>query len=245
MKYAQGIIGLLIGTALGGSVIAATTENSAPTGDIRAQVLQVIKEEPQAIVDSLNAWQAKQQEEKMAGASAALKDPATNAAVHDTADSAFIGKADSKNTVVEFFDYNCPACKMQFEQLDALHKADGDVKIIFKEYPIFGAQSEANSRIGIAVNRIAPDKYFAWHTKMMTNKGRTDEATALKYAQEVGIDTAKLKEEAASPKVAEILAAERALGQKLNLQGTPSLIIGDELVPHAMGADEIKSKFAN
>ncbi len=242
MKYAQGIIGLLVGTALGGSVVAATTDGAA-TGDVRAQVLQVIKEEPQAIIDSLNAWQAKQQEEKQAGASAALKDPQVNKAVHDTTDSPFVGKADSTKTVVEFFDYNCPACKMQFEQLSALHKSDSDVKIIFKEYPIFGAQSETNSKIGLAVHRLAPEKYFDWHTKMMSNKGRTDEATALQYASEVGIDTAKLKEEAASPKVAEILATERALGQKLNLQGTPTLIVGDELVPHAMGADEIKAKF--
>ncbi len=242
MKYAQGIIGLLVGTALGGSVVAATTDG-AVSGDIRAQVLQIIKEEPQAILDSVNAYSQKQQQDKQAEASGALKDPATNAAVHDTTDSAFIGKADSKKTVVEFFDYNCPACKMQFEQLSALHKSDSDVKIIFKEYPIFGEQSEANSKVGIAVNRLAPEKYFDWHTKMMSNKGRTDEAAALKYASEVGIDADKLKEEAASPKVAEILATERALGQKLNLQGTPSLVIGDELVPHAMGADEIKAKF--
>lgn len=242
MKYAQGIIGLLVGTALGGSVVAATTD-TAVSGDVRAQVLQVIKDEPQAIIDSLNAWQTKQQEEKQAGASAALKDPAVSKAVHDTTDSAFIGKVDSTKTVVEFFDYNCPACKMQFEQLSALHKADSDVKIIFKEYPIFGEQSEMNSKIGIAVNRIAPEKYFAWHSKMMTSQGRTDEAAALKYASEVGIDAAKVKEEAASAKVGEILAAERALGQKLNLQGTPSLVIGDELVPHAMGAEEITAKF--
>lgn len=245
MKYAQGIIGLLVGTALGGSVVAATTEGTgtASKDDIRAVVLEVIKEEPQAIMESVSNWQQQQVQQKQADASAALKDPELNKAVHDTTDSPFIGKADSTKTVVEFFDYNCPACKMQFEQLSALHKADSDVKIIFKEYPIFGAQSEANSRIGIAVHRIAPEKYFAWHTKMMTNKGRTDEATALKYASEVGIDAEKLKAEAASDKVAEILAAERALGQKLNLAGTPSLVIGDELVPHAMGADEIKAKF--
>lgn len=245
MKYAQGIIGLLVGTALGGSVVAATTEGNGNhnADSIRAVVLQVIKEEPQAIMESVSAWQQKQQQEKLAGASAALKDPAVMKAVLDTTDSPFIGPADSTKTVVEFFDYNCPACKMQFEQLDALHKTDSDVKIIFKEYPIFGAQSEANSRLGLAVHRIAPDQYFAWHTKMMSNKGRTDEATALKYATELGINEAKLKEEAAGPKVEEILAAERALGQKLNLQGTPSLVIGDELVPHAMGADEIKAKF--
>ena len=248
MKYAQGIIGLLIGTALGGSVVAATTTPAGAAGSadmesIRAVVLQVIKEEPQAIMESVSAWQQKKQQEKIAGASAALKDPAVKSAVVDTTDSPFIGKADSTKTVVEFFDYNCPACKMQFEQLDKLHKADGDVKIIFKEYPIFGAQSETNSKIGIAVHRLAPDQYYAWHKKMMSNKGRTDEATALKYAGELGINKAKLKAEAASPKVEEILATERALGQKLNLQGTPSLVIGDELVPHAMIAEEITAKF--
>ena len=245
MKYAQGIIGLLVGTALGGSVIAATGETvGTDKNAIRATVLEVIKEEPQAIIDSLNNWQATQQKQKTADASAALKDAATNAAVHDTTDSPFIGKADSTKTVVEFFDYNCPACKMQFQELDKLHKADADVKIIFKEYPIFGAQSETNSKIGIAVHRLYPEKYFAWHSKMMGTQGRTDEASALKYATQVGMDADKVKTESQSDAVAKILETERALGQKLNLQGTPSLIVADELVPHALRVEEIKEKWA-
>lgn len=248
MKHAQGFIGALLGTVVGAVVVVAALDKmpgAAAGGNVEETVRQVIKNEPQLIMESVSNWQRKQQEQKSAEAGKALQDPALNAAVHDTKDTPFIGDANSTRTVVEFFDYNCPACKMQFTELEKLHKQDKGVKIIFKEYPIFGEQSETNSKIGIAVHRLYSEKYFAWHTKMMGNKGRTDEATALQYASELGMDAAKVKAEAGTEEVANILAAERELGQKLNIQGTPSLVIGNELVPHAMMVDQLKEKLAD
>jgi protein-disulfide isomerase len=133
---------------------------------------------------------------------------------------------------------------MQYKELEKLLAAQKDVKVVFKEYPIFGPQSDTNAKIGLAVGRLYPEKYFAFHGKMMSHEGRSDEAQALKFAESLGMDSAKIKAEAAKPEISTILEADKALGITLQLQGTPTVIVNGELVPHAMGAAELAEKLS-
>ena len=239
------LAGLLIGTALGGAGATAMVGGSTASADeeaIKAIVRETIKQEPQLILDSVQAYQIKAQQEKTKAASNALKDPAVKKAVFNTKDAPFVGPEDSDKVVVEFFDYNCPACKMQFRELDKFLAERKDVKVIFKEYPIFGPQSETNAKIALAVSRLAPEKYFAFHSKMMGFEGRAAEKDALQFAKDLGLNPDKVKSESQSEEVAAILDADRELGAKLNLQGTPTLIVGEELVPHALGQAELTQR---
>lgn len=236
------IIALLAGAVLGGA--AMTQSNAIGGGDekIKEIVRQVIKDEPRLILDSVNNMQQTEQKEKMAKAQDALKDESLKLAIFNNVSVPFVGRADSKKTVVEFFDYNCPACKAQFKVIDELHKKDGEVKILFKEYPIFGPQSDTNSKIGLAVQKLDPSKYYAFHTKMMTHEGRADEATALGFVKEIGLDPAAVKAEIVKPEYEETLQANRAIGDKLHIQGTPTIVIGDEVVPHMVAMPEFVEK---
>jgi protein-disulfide isomerase len=242
MKYAPFITGLLLGTALGGVVVAAT--GSEATGGInRDQVKEIvretIREEPQLILDSVRQHQEAEQGQKRAAANEVLKDPEVKKQIFSNAHDAFAGPKDAKHVVVEFFDYNCPACKMQFEMLDKLMAEHKDVKVIFKEYPIFGEVSEANSKIGLAVWALYPEKYLEFHRSMMQGKGRDLEQT---YAilERLGMDVAKVKAEAGKEKYANIIEEEHKLGAKLGIQGTPTLVIGAEITPHALDLDGLK-----
>lgn len=254
MKYAQLVMGLLIGTAIGGAVVSAnlvsvgaSAGTAAPDADaVRQIVRDVIRDEAQLILDSVSSHQQKQQQQAHAASNEQLKsDPELREAVYNDPNSPAVGPKDAKNVIVEFFDYNCPACKSTFEGLDKLYAENKDVRIIFKEFPIFGPQSETNSKIGIAVHRIAPDKYFAFHAKMMGFEGRADEAQALKFVKDIGLNPTKVKAEAESPKVAEILGAERSLGGKLGVRGTPNFIINDTFTPSGMGYDQLVSQLKN
>lgn len=249
MKYAQGIIGLLVGTALGGSVVAATTEGtatgSADKDSIRAIVLEVIKEEPQAIMESVSSFQMKQREAKMQESSAALKDSAVKEAIFNDDTLAIAGNKNGKHVVAEFFDYDCPVCKMQFKIFADMIKKDPELKIVFHEYPIFGPVSEENSRIGLAVTKLYPEKYYTFHEKMMGGKGHeTTNDRTYGILKEMGLDVEKVKATAKSDEIVKKLADTRALGQKLNIQGTPTIIVGDEVIPHAAQMNELEAKFS-
>jgi protein-disulfide isomerase len=249
MKYAQLVIGLLVGTALGGSVIAAT--GAAPSGAgaqdseaIKKIVREVIDQEPKLILDSVQKYQIAEQQKKVADASQALKDSAVREKLFNNPDAASFGAKDAPHVIVEFFDYNCPVCKTQFKALDELTKKDKNLRIVFIEFPIFGAVSDTNSKLGLAVNRLYPEKYFAFHEKMMSvpGHGPGNNEPTLKFIKELGMDVEKVKAESEKKEVADILVANRELGDKLQVRGTPLLVIGDEIIPHAVGLEELESR---
>lgn len=247
MKYAQLIIGLLAGTALGGSVVAGTGMTPAGNGatnpeEVKKIVREVIMAEPQLIMESVQKFQMDQQKKAQQSASEVLKEPGVKEQVFNDPNAASTGPKDSKRVVAEFFDYNCGACKFMFKSLDELVKKDPNVRVVFHEYPIFGPVSETNAKIGLAVNRLHPEKYFDFHIKMMTHEGKVDEKVAMDYAKGLGMDVAKLKEESEKKELVEILENNRKLGEKLRIQGTPTLVVGDEIVPHALGFDELEAR---
>jgi protein-disulfide isomerase len=249
MKYAQLIIGLFAGTALGGAVIASTGQKIGVSGtadaeSIKTIVREVIMAEPQLLIDSLQKHQMTAQAREREGQNALLKDKEIQERLYNDPNAAFVGPkdADAKRTIVEFFDYNCGACKNVFAEIDAIVQNDKDVRVIFHEYPIFGPVSEANSKLGLAVWKHYPEKYYEFHKRMMTHQGRVDEKLALTFAKDLEMDAAKLSAEAATPEMNKILESYRELGMRLSIQGTPTLIIGDELIPHGMSRADMEAK---
>jgi protein-disulfide isomerase len=249
MKYAQLIIGLLLGTALGGAVVVGTGQTGVAGGATDAEsvkkiVREVIADEPKLILDSVQKFQVDAQRQKMAGANEALKDADLRDKIFNDPNAPTVGPKDSKRVVAEFFDYNCGACKMMFKSIDAVLKKDPTTRVVFHEFPIFGPVSETNSKLGIAVSRLYADKYFAFHTKMLTHEGKIDEKAALGIAKDLGMDTAKLKAESQSKEVAEILDNHRKLGEKLGVQGTPTMVFENEIVPHGMSAEDLDARLS-
>jgi protein-disulfide isomerase len=120
MKYAQLIIGLLAGTAIGGAVVVSAGNPLAGAGlnfgggvdreSVKQIVRDTISEEPQLIMDSVQKFQEARRKQTTQNANELLKDPAMKAEIYEFADAAFVGPKDAKKVVVEFFDYDCPAC---------------------------------------------------------------------------------------------------------------------------------------
>lgn len=245
MKNAQLAMGLLIGTALGASIMVFG--KVAPAGDsesVKKIVRETIMSEPKLLIDSVQKYQEDLRAQALQGATDALKDPAVRAAAYDTHNAGSYGPADSKRIVVQFFDYNCPACKAQHKALGALLAHDKDVRVLFREYPIFGPVSDRNSHLGLAVARLYPEKYYAFYEKMMEHQGHAEEKDTLGYIKELGMDIEKVKAEAGKREIDAALEANRALGEQLHIQGTPTLVIGNEVIPHALAPEEIEQKLS-
>lgn len=140
-------------------------------------------------------------------------------------------------TLIEFFDYNCGYCRRALPDITALMEKDKDIRTVFIEYPVLSQGSLDAARVGVAAAR--QGKYFEFHTALM-QAGRADEAAALRIAEKIGLDIAKLKADMEAPETAQFLAKMAQLGRGLFIDGTPSFIIGDEIYPGAAEAEQLQ-----
>lgn len=141
------------------------------------------------------------------------------------------GNPNGDVTVVEFSDYNCPYCKRAFINVAKLIEKDKNVRVVMKEFPIFGERSEGVARVAIAAAK--QGKYFEMHAALLGNRGQNTEQTALALAEKIGLDLEKLKADADSDEVKKILTESRELGASMGIQGTPFYLVGDKVIPGA------------
>jgi protein-disulfide isomerase len=143
-------------------------------------------------------------------------------------------------TLVEFFDYRCPYCKSVSAGLIDTIKSDGNVRLVMKEFPILGAESEYAAEAALAANR--QGKYGEFHEAMMTFKGKVTIDDVKRIASEIGVDTAKMERDIGAPDIASMIQRNYDLAQALGITGTPSFVISDQLIPGAVSMEELKKR---
>jgi protein-disulfide isomerase len=134
-------------------------------------------------------------------------------------------------TVVEFFDYNCGYCKRAFSDIAKLVDKDPKIKLVFKELPILSKGSEEASKVALAAKM--QGKYWDVHRALIQLRGEVNEQAALKAAEKLGLDMAKLKRDMGAPEVTAEIETVRNLAQKMGIQGTPHFLVGDRAIPGA------------
>ncbi|MHA1164161.1 MAG: DsbA family protein [Alphaproteobacteria bacterium] len=142
-----------------------------------------------------------------------------------------VGNPDGDVTIVEFSDYNCPYCKRAFNSIKQVLSVDSKVRVVLKEFPIFGEQSESIARVAIAAKN--QGRYFDMHTALLKSPGRNNEKSALLIAEKLGLDMDKLRKDMGSDEVRKVISETRILGNKLGIRGTPFFLVGDKVIPGA------------
>src|SRR3989441_5682710 len=143
-----------------------------------------------------------------------------------------IGNRQGDVTLVEFFDYNCGYCKRALADMLNLMKEDAKLRVVLKEFPVLGPGSVEAAQVAVAVRMQDPTgkKYLEFHQKLLGGRGPADRAHALAAAKEVGIDMARLEKDMTSEEVRASLEESMKLADKLGLNGTPSYVIGPDVV---------------
>lgn len=220
---------------------AYAADAAANRAEVESIVRDLIKKEPQIIVDALKGYQEKMQQEQQEKAAKLLKDRQGDLVKN----APVVGNGKADVTVVQFFDYHCGYCKKMLPVINQLLKEDKNVRIVFREFPILSQDSQTAAKAAIAVYNINPAKYFEFHSALMNASGKFDEAALMAQAKKIGIDPDKLKKEMAKPAVEEELKATAQLASDLGVRGTPAVIIGDQLVPGAMSIEALKQAVAD
>jgi protein-disulfide isomerase len=148
-----------------------------------------------------------------------------------------LGNPQGDVTLVEFFDYNCGFCKRALPDTLALLKNDPKLKIVLKEFPILGPGSAEAARVAVAVRMQDPggQKYLAFHQELLGGPGPASKDKALAAAKDQGLDMARLTQDMMSDEVNATLAENLKLANALGVTGTPSYIVGKNVVIGAVG----------
>lgn len=137
-----------------------------------------------------------------------------------------LGNSEGDITLTEFFDYNCGFCRKMVRTVQALIEADPKLRVVFREWPIFGEGSDFAARAALA--SLPQGKYWQMHAGLMTLRGRAEEASVLRVAGDVGVDLARLRRDMDSDAIAGQISRTGMLADHMGLNGTPMFIAGDE-----------------
>lgn len=195
--------------------------------EFEARVRAYLLENPEVIAEAIERLQEKRRvaERNQVGsviksrADELLRDPASPVG----------GNPEGEVTLVEFFDYNCPYCRRMGPVMVELEDSDPQLRIVYKEFPILGPDSTAVAKVALAVHR--QGKYTEFHKRMMQAQGTADEASALDVAKQLGVDMERLKQDMNDPEIQAAIDRNLALAQALRINGTPSFVIGDQIIP--------------
>jgi protein-disulfide isomerase len=216
--------------------------SDAQRGEIERIIREYLLRNPEVLQEAIAELEKKQAAAEAEKHKAAVK--ANAKLLFNSTRQVTIGNPQGDVTMVEFFDYNCGYCKRALADMMELMKADPKLKVVLKEFPVLGPASVEAAQVATAVRMQdrTGKKYLEFHQKLLTGRGQVDKAKSLAAAKEVGLDMARLEKDLAGDEVRASLAEAMELAEKLGLNGTPSYVIGPDVVVGAVGLNALKEK---
>ncbi|MEM8751120.1 MAG: DsbA family protein [Pseudomonadota bacterium] len=247
-KNSLSLSGLVVGMAAAAMLLVSPVkaQNVDPVADkaaIEAIVRDYLLTNPEIMIEVQQALEAKQQAEAKERAAQALVQ--YNDVIFSSANQGVIGNPKGDVTVVEFFDYNCGFCQRAMEDMNTLISADPNINFVMKELPILSPGSVEASRISTAVYRLYPEQYARFHNTLLGLDGPKDGNRALETAGLMGLDLDEINAEAQKDDIVDAFQEVNQLATALGINGTPSYVIGDEVIFGALGADVLRQKIGN
>ena len=231
--------------ALGGALLAvvvifaAARQGWLPGAGGPVNIRGYLLSHPEILSEMTDRLQTLQDAQDKAKAAAAMKKVGM-AAFFDPRIAFITGPADAKKSVVEFYDYNCPYCRLSLPAVEKFYqKHRNDTRFSFIEFPIKGPESIVAARVALAA-RLQPEKYLALHFALMNESDPVNEVMIYADAQKAGLDMAKLKVDMQSPEIDAAIAASKALATRAGIDGTPTFIVNGVVHPGAVDDDTLK-----
>ncbi|MEO3434437.1 DsbA family protein [Inquilinus sp. CAU 1745] len=246
MSPRSALIASVMLATIGLSAPAVVAQSASPAFDpaqteaIESVVRNYILEHPEIIMEAMTILQTRQQEEEMARQQQQLV--ALQDEIFQSPSSPVIGNPEGDVTLVEFFDYQCGYCKRMLEPVQDLVREDGGLRLVMKEFPILGPESIVAARASLAAEM--QGLYAEYHNALMGHRGRLTEEVIFAVAEDVGLDVDRLREDMESEAVEAEITANLRLARQLGVNGTPAFVIGEQLIPGAVGDEVLRDLIA-
>jgi len=230
--------------------LAAATPTRAQTfsTDQRQEIEGIVKnyllQHPEVMQDVMAELEKRQKTAEAEKNRAAVAD--NNATIFSSPHQVVLGNPQGNVTMVEFFDYNCGYCKHALSDMLTLLKTDPNLKFVLKEFPVLGEGSVEAAHVAVAARMqdATGKKYIEFHQKLLGGRGPADKARALAAAKDVGFDMARIEKDMGSDEVKKTIDENLKLADLIGVNGTPSYVVGEEVVVGAVGLDALKEKIA-
>ncbi|MFC3693750.1 DsbA family protein [Chenggangzhangella methanolivorans] len=234
--------------ALAGALIAAAAGPAfAFDAKEKEEIGKIVREylvtNPEVLYEAQQEWNRRQQAKLAEQRADVLKTYVSK--IDEKKLHAVLGNPKGDVTLVEFFDYNCGFCRRAIKDIDALVDNDPNLRVVVMELPVIREESVGAAQVSIALNRIAPDKFRAFHDKLLGGQSLATRDKALAVATEVGVDRKKLEAAMGAPEVEATLLESKQLADDLGVEATPTYVIGEAVVPNTRGiVDDLKGRVA-
>ncbi len=234
---------VLIAFNNGGTLAQDTADKltASETDAFQQRVRDYLLENPEVIVEALQAYEQRQKDAESERQRIALTEQRSNL-VEDPL-SPVLGNPEGDVTVVEFFDYRCPYCRQAADVLQELVAVDPNIRVVMKEYPILSQESVEAARVALAAAK--QDRYEVFHFALMEKGGSMSEAEVMAVAEASGLDIAQLQQDLQLPEIEEALRRNYALAEAIGVNGTPAMVVGNTLIPGVVSLERLRNLVAD
>jgi len=226
---------LLAGVAGAGAGAAATSaaQDASGRAGIEAIVREYILQHPEIIPEAMARLRSRETAQAIAADRTAIERPFAGA---------WAGNPQGDVTLVMFTDYACGYCRASNPDLDRLLRDDPRLRVVWREVPVLGPDSEAAARTALAAAK-QDGRYLPLHRAIFAG-GRADAGHLAAAVRAAGVDAGRLAADRNGADVGRELDANLALASRLGVSGTPAFVIGDQLLPGAVGHDRLAAAIA-
>ena len=227
---------ILIWGCSSSKVHAGDELNSGQIKEINRLIYDYLMANPEVIVESVQ--KLREQEEVSEREQGARNLVAFRDQLENDPMTPVVGNPNGDITIVEFFDYRCGYCKTTLPVIRQLLAEDSGVKLVLKELPILSTESVIAARAALSAD--IQGKYFSFHNALMLARGSLDKEQIMNIAAQSGLDINKLAMDMETSHVQAQVDANRELAANLNIRGTPTFVIGNQILPGAIDIDVLR-----
>ncbi|MBO9444740.1 DsbA family protein [Ruegeria sp. R14_0] len=215
-----------------------STMSDAEREQFGAQVREYLLENPEVIIEAINIL-----EQRNAAAEAAADKDLVAANAEELFNDGYSwvgGNPEGDITLVEFMDYRCGYCRRAVPEVASLLAEDGNIRLVIKEFPILGDASVLSSRFAVATKHVAgDDAYKQVHDALLEFTGEPSEVALRRISDGLGLDSDAIIAAMDSEQVTDEITRTRALAQRMQISGTPSFVLGTEMLRGFLPADQM------
>ena len=214
--------------------------DAVSANELEEKIKKYILENPEIIIQSLQNFENQKEVEKRVQNKELIKKLKDK--IFSSNIMLYEGNISGSDIIVEFFDYNCSYCKRAHQDIQKVIKANKNVKVIYKNFPILSEDSVKLAKYAIVISEINKIKFNEFHNFIINHKGRIEESHLSEILKKIEIPKAQILKRVDDKEIQDKLDKDILLANELGLRGTPAFIIGNEIIFGYLNYKEMVTK---